>query len=129
MEREDEREWIIVTMCDSTGMSSCALASPWLRRLKITETEIRRLCYPCPSRTQASAFTIANLVRSAKSGSSWGMNELIAFNIEVIDVNAQTFFGNAILPQLTIVSSTIWKNPLALCTRPIWTSLLTWETP
>lgn len=30
------------------------------------------------------------------------MNELIAFNIEVIDVNAQTFFGNAILPQLTL---------------------------
>jgi len=25
------------------------------------------------------------------------MNELIAFNIEVIDVNAQTFFGNTIL--------------------------------
>ncbi|KIM79919.1 hypothetical protein PILCRDRAFT_823099 [Piloderma croceum F 1598] len=45
---------------------------------------------------------MANLVRSAKSGSSWGMNELIAFNIEVIDVNAQTFFGNAILPQLTL---------------------------
>src|SRR6202167_2821000 len=45
---------------------------------------------------------MANLVQSAKSGSSWGMNELIAFNIEVIDVNAQTFFGNAILPQLTV---------------------------
>src|ERR1700691_6228339 len=45
---------------------------------------------------------MANLVRSAKSGSNWGMNELIAFNIEVIDVNAQTFFGNTILPQLTV---------------------------
>jgi hypothetical protein len=45
---------------------------------------------------------MANLVRSEKSGSSWKMNELIAFNIEIIDVNAQTFFGNAILPQVTL---------------------------
>jgi hypothetical protein len=37
------------------------------------------------------------------------MNELIAFNIEVIDVNAQTFFGSAILPQLT-VSAVILDN-------------------
>jgi hypothetical protein len=45
---------------------------------------------------------MANLVQSAKSGCSWGMNELIAFNIEVIDVNAQAFFGNTILPQLRL---------------------------
>jgi hypothetical protein len=45
---------------------------------------------------------MANLVRSEKSGSSWGVNKLIAFNIEIIDVNAQTFFGNAILPQVTL---------------------------
>jgi hypothetical protein len=51
---------------------------------------------------QHSAFTMANLVRSEKSGSSWGMNELIAFNIEVIDVNTQTFFGSALLPQLSL---------------------------
>ena len=52
---------------------------------------------------------MANLVRSAKSGSSWGMNELIAFNIEVIGVNVRTFFGDAILSQPT-VSSVILNN-------------------
>jgi len=56
-----------------------------------------------------AASIMANLVRSAKSGGRWGMNELIAFNIQVIDVNAQTFFGNAILPQPT-VSSVIPDN-------------------
>jgi hypothetical protein len=30
------------------------------------------------------------------------MNELIAFNIKVIDVNAQAFFGSANLPQITV---------------------------
>ena len=49
---------------------------------------------------------MANLIRSAKSGSKWGMNELIAFNIEVVDVDAGTFFGNAMLPE-PIVSSVI----------------------
>ena len=45
---------------------------------------------------------MANLVRCAKSGSNWGMNELIAFNIKVNNVNAQTFFGNPNLPQITV---------------------------
>jgi hypothetical protein len=49
---------------------------------------------------------MANLIRSAKSGSNWGINELIAFNIEVVDVDAATFFGNATLPQ-PMVSSVI----------------------
>ncbi|KAH9042226.1 hypothetical protein EDB85DRAFT_1857078 [Lactarius pseudohatsudake] len=49
---------------------------------------------------------MADLVRSAKSGSRWGTNELIAFNIEVIDTNTQTFSDTAILPQ-PMVSSVI----------------------
>ncbi|KAH9046184.1 hypothetical protein EDB84DRAFT_1629828 [Lactarius hengduanensis] len=52
---------------------------------------------------------MADLMRSAKSGSRWGTNELIAFNIEVIDTNTQTFFDTAILPQPT-VSSVILDN-------------------
>ncbi|KAI9462293.1 hypothetical protein BJY52DRAFT_1185050 [Lactarius psammicola] len=52
---------------------------------------------------------MADLVRSAKPGRRWGMNELIAFDIEVIDVNAQTFFGSAILPR-PMVSSVILNN-------------------
>ncbi|KAH8998675.1 hypothetical protein EDB92DRAFT_1933054 [Lactarius akahatsu] len=35
---------------------------------------------------------MADLVRSAKSGSRWGTNKLIAFNIELIDKNTQPFF-------------------------------------
>jgi hypothetical protein len=68
---------------------------------------------------------MANLVRSARSGCSWGMNELITFNIEVIDVNAQAFFGNAILPQLRPVILDNLEEPAGLCTRTIWTFLLT----
>lgn len=45
---------------------------------------------------------MANLVRSAKSGSNWGMSELIAYNIVVKNVNAQTFFGSPNLPQITV---------------------------
>jgi hypothetical protein len=45
---------------------------------------------------------MANLIRSAKSGNSWGTNELIAFNIDVNIVNTQTFFGSPNLPQLTV---------------------------
>ncbi|KAM6492005.1 hypothetical protein JOM56_012643 [Amanita muscaria] len=45
---------------------------------------------------------MANLIRSAKSGSNWGMNELIAFNIRVNTVNTQTFFGSPNLPRITV---------------------------
>jgi hypothetical protein len=48
---------------------------------------------------------MANLARRcAKSGSRWGMNELIAFNIKVKAVDAPTFFGNAVLPQPMVLS-------------------------
>ena len=50
-----------------------------------------------------------NLSQSAKPGRKWGMNELFTFNINVINVNVQTFFGNAILPQ-PMVSSAILDN-------------------
>ncbi|KAJ8456961.1 hypothetical protein ONZ45_g18512 [Pleurotus djamor] len=41
---------------------------------------------------------MALIIRSAKSGSSWTDNELIAFNITVVDTDIQTFFGIDQLP-------------------------------
>ncbi|KAJ8496415.1 hypothetical protein ONZ45_g12479 [Pleurotus djamor] len=41
---------------------------------------------------------MASIIRSAKSGSSWTDNELIAFNITVVDTDIQTFFGIDQLP-------------------------------
>jgi hypothetical protein len=52
---------------------------------------------------------MANLIRSAKSGSDWTSNELLAFNIKVVDTNATTFFGNPELPQ-PFISPTILNN-------------------
>ena len=52
---------------------------------------------------------MANLIRSPKSGSNWGMNELIAFNITVNTVNTQTFFGSPNLPE-TVVPPVILDN-------------------
>ena len=45
---------------------------------------------------------MANLIRSAKSGSHWGINELIAFNISVSTLDIPTFFGIPDLPQTTV---------------------------
>lgn len=45
---------------------------------------------------------MANFIRSPKSASNWGLNELIAFNISVNTVNSQTFFGSPNLPQITV---------------------------
>lgn len=42
---------------------------------------------------------MANIVRSAKSGSDWTINELKAYNIVVTLWDVATFFGNPILPQ------------------------------
>jgi len=42
---------------------------------------------------------MAELLRSAKSGSDWSFNELAAYNIEVDYQDAATFFGMATLPQ------------------------------
>ncbi len=50
-----------------------------------------------------------NLVQSAKSGNKWGRGQLAAFNIKVVDVDAQTFFGNSVLPE-PVVSSVILDN-------------------
>ncbi|KAM6499421.1 hypothetical protein JOM56_004929 [Amanita muscaria] len=52
---------------------------------------------------------MANLVRSAKSGSNWTTAELLAFNIEVQTVGAATFFNTPELPAAT-VSETILNN-------------------
>jgi hypothetical protein len=43
---------------------------------------------------------MANITRSARSGSGWSVNELLAFNIriDIETVDAATFFGNANLP-------------------------------
>jgi hypothetical protein len=52
---------------------------------------------------------MAQLIRSAKSGSDWSGNELFAFNIVIQDVDAATFFGAPQLPATT-VSPVILNN-------------------
>jgi hypothetical protein len=53
---------------------------------------------------------MANIIlRSAKSGSDWTDNELVAFNITINTVDAATFFGNANLP-LSSLSPVILEN-------------------
>ena len=52
---------------------------------------------------------MANIIRAAKSGSDWGENELLAFNIHVQCVDAKTFFGQVVLPRAT-VSPVILNN-------------------
>jgi hypothetical protein len=42
---------------------------------------------------------MANLIRSAKSGSEWTMNDLIAYNVTIEAQDAPTFFGQPELPQ------------------------------
>ena len=58
---------------------------------------------------------MAQLIRSAKSGSDWSHNELIAFNIVIQDVNAATFFGTPQLPATTvspvILNNLTWPPP------------------
>ena len=43
---------------------------------------------------------MANLVRLAKSGSDWGPNELLAYNISIVEEDQQTFFSGP-LPHYT----------------------------
>lgn len=45
---------------------------------------------------------MANLIRSAKSGSDWTRAELDAYNITISDQDAANFFGLSALPQPTI---------------------------
>ncbi|KAK0221372.1 hypothetical protein IW262DRAFT_1373266 [Armillaria fumosa] len=53
---------------------------------------------------------MANIVRSAKSGSDWTVNELLAYNINVVDEDVATFFGLPNLPAPT-VDPIILNNP------------------
>ncbi|PPQ86429.1 hypothetical protein CVT25_008087 [Psilocybe cyanescens] len=52
---------------------------------------------------------MANLIRSAKSGSDWSSNELLAFNIRVVEAGMAAFFNTTELPQ-PMVSTTILAN-------------------
>ncbi|KAF8342276.1 uncharacterized protein EI90DRAFT_1325241 [Cantharellus anzutake] len=52
---------------------------------------------------------MANLIRSAKSGSDWGENELYAFNIGIANEDAYEFFGHPLPDQLD-VSPVILSN-------------------
>jgi hypothetical protein len=52
---------------------------------------------------------MANLLRSAKSGSDWTINELLAFNIQVVPANATVFFGDPELPQPSISPTILAK--------------------
>ena len=45
---------------------------------------------------------MATLIRSAKSGSDWGRNELRAYNIQVVNEDLVTFFGTCQLPPPTV---------------------------
>ncbi|OBZ78038.1 hypothetical protein A0H81_01843 [Grifola frondosa] len=49
-----------------------------------------------------NTFSMAQLIRSAKSGSDWTNNELNAYNISVVYQDAATFFETPNLPQPTI---------------------------
>ena len=46
--------------------------------------------------------TMANLIRTAKSGSDWTGNELLAFNIRVENANTAAFFNRPQLPPVDV---------------------------
>jgi hypothetical protein len=50
---------------------------------------------------------MANLVRSAKSGSDWGPSELYAYNITIEMQDAATFFGTNPLPQPEVANEVL----------------------
>jgi len=52
---------------------------------------------------------MANLIRSAKSGSDWTQNDLRAFNITIQRVDSTVFFGSPDLPQ-PAVSQVVLQN-------------------
>ena len=54
---------------------------------------------------------MAELIRSAKSGSDWTDYELFAFNIVIQNVDVETFFGTPHLPPTTI-SPVVLNNAL-----------------
>ena len=57
-----------------------------------------------------SLSTMANINRSAKSGSDWTSNELLADNIDVIVEVAQTFFQMPNLPAPTVDPEILLKT-------------------
>jgi hypothetical protein len=59
--------------------------------------------------SKGSQPTMASLLRSAKSGSDWSDNELLAFNIQVVDASIPAFFNTHELPP-PIASATILNN-------------------
>jgi len=52
---------------------------------------------------------MANLLRTAKSGSDWGGSELAAYNIEIKFQNAATFFGVNPLPAPTVADEVLTR--------------------
>ena len=55
---------------------------------------------------------MAKLIRSAKSGSDWGQNELMSYNITVATIPPQQFFHQAANPSLAGLDPTLITAPL-----------------
>ncbi|KAF8871132.1 hypothetical protein BD779DRAFT_1791677 [Infundibulicybe gibba] len=56
---------------------------------------------------------MATLIRSAKSGNQWTSHELKAFNIQVLQQDASSFFSLQELPAPSDISPAIWNNVAA----------------
>lgn len=52
---------------------------------------------------------MANLIRTAKSGSDWTAHELAAYNIRVEPQDAATFFGTPVLPDPVLAPAEVLK--------------------
>ena len=57
---------------------------------------------------------MANIIRSARSGSDWSRNELLAYRITVASVQPQEFFGQEADPPLTGLDPALITSPLDL---------------
>ena len=57
---------------------------------------------------------MASLIRSAKSGSDWGRNELLAYHISVAPIPPQEFFRQEADPPLTGLDPALLNSPLDL---------------
>ena len=55
---------------------------------------------------------MANLIRSAKSGSDWGRNELLSYHITVTPISPQEFFRQGADPSLTGLDPALINSPL-----------------
>ena len=55
---------------------------------------------------------MANIIRSAKSGSNWTRNELLAYRITVTPVQPQEFFGQEADPPLTGLDPALLTSPV-----------------